>query len=249
MDLKLECKTELRAATFKPLLWLKSAYRVPAAGVGSAQWVCVACLAGSALCSPASAQSVTPASAASAPAQVAAPSESVQRQADSVFRWIKIHADKPRKAASKHDVAAPSPAKAASAAGAPVVATAQTVPTELSAQNADELVLPVVVPLSASVVTQAAEASAAKALDVEVKLKPIAQPKPDFPGDVMAKLGKGAVTLRFVVQPDGTVSAPEILSSSHRRLNPPALAAIALWRFEPVQVARTAQVELGFDLD
>jgi TonB family protein len=84
---------------------------------------------------------------------------------------------------------------------------------------------------------------------VEKPLQPIAQPEPKFPVDVVAELGKGSVTLRFMVQADGTVSEPEVLSSSHRRLNRPALEAVALWRFEPIPEPRKTQVELVFNQD
>ena len=93
------------------------------------------------------------------------------------------------------------------------------------------------------------EVAGPKPVETEKPLKPISQPEPEFPADIMTALGKGSVTLRFVVQTDGTVSEPEVLSSSHRRLNPPALAAVALWRFEPILTPRQTQVELGFSLD
>ena len=205
--------------------------------------LCIACLIGAVGCLPVSAQTPTPASAASAPAKDVAPSASVQRQADSVFRWIKIHSDKPRKPTVKPDLAALPSGKELSAAGAAVVAAAPPRGVAAAEQSpVNDAVLPVV----ASVDVPAA---ATNRIDTLVQLKPIEQPKPDFPGDIMARLGKGGVKLSFLVQPDGSVSAPEVLSSSHRRLNPSALAAIAKWRFEPIQAARTAQVELGFDLD
>ncbi len=190
--------------------------------------------------------------AASAPGKVAAPSESVQRQADSVFRWIKIQSDKPRKSVIKPDASAAT--KAASAASAPIVATADVARD----QPAVEIAMASLPAPNLSLVGMATETSieAASAVTpvsptavVEVPLKPVSQFKPDFPGDIMAKLGKGAVKLRFMVQPDGSVSAPEILSTSHRRLNSAALAAVAVWRFEPIPTPRSAQVELGFDVD
>ena len=195
------------------------------------------------LASVGGAQTLPPATAASAPATGAAPSESLQRQADSVFRWIKIHSDKPRKPVAKSQVPASAAAGVAATASAPQESTLQVAAI---AQPPEPAVEPVALAV-APVVAAAPEVPLQ--IDVDVPLKPIAQPKPEFPEDVMTKLGKGGVKLRFVVQPDGTVSAPEVLSSSHRRLNPPALAAIASWRFEPIPAPRTAQVELGFDLD
>ena len=210
-------------------------------------WFCIVWLTGAVACLPVSAQAPTPASAASAPGKDVAPSASVQRQADSVFRWIKIHSDKPRKATAtaKPNLTALPVAKEVPAVGAAVDAAAP--PLAVSA--------PELIPLKDGTapvppVVAAAPAGAAPVrIEAKEQLKPIEQPKPDFPEDIMAKLGKGGVKLSFMVQPDGSVSAPEILSTSHRRLNPSALAAISKWRFEPIQAARSAQVELGFDLE
>jgi TonB family protein len=217
------------------------------------------------------AQSVTPASAASAPAKDAGPSERVQREASDVFRWIKVHTDKPRKVveikpASKPDVAAastdnsapaPAPAKGdKKTASAPASVTAPTPtapPVELAVERpiatATSQATPVAVVASVPVAEAVVETVVPEPIEVEKPLQPIAQPEPKFPVDVVAELGKGSVTLRFMVQADGTVSEPEVLSSSHRRLNRPALEAVALWRFEPISEPRKTQVELVFNQD
>jgi TonB family protein len=178
-----------------------------------------------------------------------------------------LHTDKPRKAgetkpASKSDATAAStdssaraPAKGDKVAKA-AVATARVAPVTPSAPPADLAVekptesTPLEV-ASATVVASVpvVELAVPKPVEVEKPLKPIAQPEPEFPAEIMTTLGKGSVTLRFLVQADGTVSEPEVLSSSHRRLNRPALEAVALWRFEPIRTPRKTQVELGFNLD
>lgn len=211
---------------------------------------------------PASAQTAVPASAASAPGKGAAPSERAQRQADSVFRWIKIHSEKPRKAAETRPVVKPEPAVVVTGSSSREAAKAEPgdtkpVPTAtpnspalepLDAAAEKDTVAAPVVPVVASAPAAAPVAPAAP-VEEEVVVKPIEQPKPEFPEDVMAQLGSGKVKLRFMVQPDGSVAEAEVLSTSHRRLNRAALDAIAKWRFEPIKVARPAQVELGFSLD
>jgi TonB family protein len=226
----------------------------------------IAGLVGTGLFLPVNAQPVTPASAASAPAKDAATSERVQHEASDVFRWIKLHADKPRKAAetkpaSKSDATAAStdnsaraPAKGDKLAKA-ALATARVAPVTPSAPPVDLAVekptesTPLEVASATVASVPVVELAMPKPVEVEKPLKPISQPEPEFPADLMATLGKGSVKLRFLVQADGTVSEPEVLFSSHRRLNSPALAAVALWRFEPILTPRRALIELGFNLD
>lgn len=217
-------------------------------------------LAQTAPAAPASAAAVAaPAAAASAavPSKGTAPSERAQRQADSVFRWIKIHAEKPRKAAeaktpTKPEAAVASPRESAKAVpedNKPARTASSSAPALEPLKAAAEKDT-AVAPVAPVVASAPATAEAAPApVEEEAAIKPIAQPKPDFPEDVMAQLGSGKVKLRFMVQPDGSVAEAEVLSTSHRRLNRAALDAIAKWRFEPIKVARPAQVELGFSLD
>lgn len=221
-------------------------------------WVGVALPAGAQTAAAAPA----PASAASAPAKGAAPSERAQRQADSVFRWIKIHSEKPRKAAEAKPAAkseaavvvtGSSPREAAraepdDAKPAPTASASSPALEPLNAAAEKDTVAAPVVPVVASAPAVVPVTPAAP-VEEEVVVKPIEQPKPEFPEDVMAQLGSGKVKLRFMVQPDGSVAEAEVLSTSHRRLNRAALDAIAKWRFKPIKVARPAQVELGFSLE
>ncbi len=205
---------------------------------------------------PAHAQSVAPASAASAPAKNVAPSERAQQQADNVFRWIKVHADKPRKASDN---------KLTGKSKAPIVVDTDAAPVVAAVPNpgavevnppAEKIVdpVPLVVtasnaPASVPANVPALVAAVPKPAETEVALKLIEQVEPEFPANVMASLGKGSVKVRFNVQTDGSVSEPEVLASSHRRLNRAAIDAVSKWRFEPVRAVRSAQVEVGFDLD
>lgn len=84
--------------------------------------------------------------------------------------------------------------------------------------------------------------------DDEVPLKAVVQAPPVIPRNVLASTRAGQVVVRFTVAANGSVTDPEVLSSTRRALNRPTLAAIAAWRFEPIKVTRPAQVEFDFAL-
>lgn len=73
--------------------------------------------------------------------------------------------------------------------------------------------------------------------------------EPEFPANMMRKLRKGTVQVRFEVQADGSVANASVLQTSHRSLNEAAISAVSGWRFQPVRSPRSAVVDLGFDLD
>ena len=214
-------------------------------------------LCGAAMCtSTAFAQLVPSVGATSAPA--VDPMERAQRQADNVMRWIKVHSDKPRATAAvpakPNEPTAPATAKAPAPAPAkPIaIAAASPAPTAESAKAAvaalPEPAVPVVAP--PPVTPPAALAKAPEppppVEEEETPLKALAQAQPVIPRNVLASLTAGRVMVRFTVEANGSVSNPEVLSSSSRQLNKPTLAAISSWRFEPIKTARIAQVEFDF---
>jgi TonB family protein len=73
--------------------------------------------------------------------------------------------------------------------------------------------------------------------------------EPTFPVNVMRKVRKGTVQVRFEVQADGSVADVTVVQTSHRGLNDAAIEAVGAWRFQPVRSPRSAVVDLGFDLD
>lgn len=102
----------------------------------------------------------------------------------------------------------------------------------------------------------AAEAARAAATAAATEDDPDDQPlalmkaeEPEFPANMMRKLRKGTVQVRFEVQADGTVANAAVLQTSHRSLNEAAISAVNGWRFQPVRSPRSAVVDLGFDLD
>ena len=92
------------------------------------------------------------------------------------------------------------------------------------------------------------EASASPAT-ASASLRLLRQIEPDFPSSLQRRLRQGSVEVSFTVLPDGSVSAPSVLRSSHPRLDAPALEAVAQWRFAPIDAAKPGVVVLGFDLD
>lgn len=194
---------------------------------------------------------------AAATAAEASAQERAQRQSDSVYRWIKLHAEPSRKAEPVKP--RPKPDAPAAVARKPdrtvepevaptapdaIASTEQPAPSSAPAEAMRQEA-----PTLASLPARAVEAPAPAPVEaVEVALKAIAQPQPEFPRELRSTVSQGRVTLAFTVQTDGTVSVPSVVSSTNRRLNRPALDAIARWRFEPIRVAQSAQVEIEFNL-
>lgn len=219
--------------------------------------------------------------AQSAPAAAASsPSDRAQRDADKVYRMILMHADKPRRAATRDEKAAtpttgatagrsaplPRPAGEAAAVVAkpaePVVAAPAPTPTPIErpvettpvmASRPAEAAAAVSTPAPAATVTTAAAVPAAAATSVDpaaarnTKLELVQSEEPAFPSRLVRQLGSGSVVVRFDVRPDGTVSQPEVVQSSHRGLNAAAVAAVSAWRFKPITETAPGVVELKFE--
>jgi TonB family protein len=84
--------------------------------------------------------------------------------------------------------------------------------------------------------------------DDDEQLVLVKQVDPQFPRFLIERLEKGAVQVRFEVQPDGSVAGTQVVKSSHPRLNDAAMQAVAQWRFKPLHHAQSGVVELKFDL-
>ena len=228
------------------------------------------CLVLATLCGAAWSQSAPTPAAAS----VVSDSDRAKRDAEKVFQWIRIHSDKPRKAAG----ATPAVAPAAPVVAAPVVAARPRPASKGNEGGITETVTPLVaarteapreaaapaVPAPVESSTAAAPAgldkpgemlvaSAAQKSRVEVDedlmLIPVHRTEPEFPKSLMRTLRKGVVQVSFTVKPDGTVTQAQAVSSSHPRLKDVALATVQEWRFQPLRHAQQAVVDLGFNLD
>lgn len=236
--------------------------------------------AGAALCiATMGGLAATPAMAQQAPAGAASgaeltPAERAQRDADKVFKWILIHADKPRKPSPARDekreerreekpLAAARAKPAARTAEAPPVAASAAAVLAASPQPAavsvaeppapaatEMAIVPVsMVEARATLPSAAPPATLIAAEAIEETLTPLFRAEPQFPANVLRTLRKGAVQLRFTVLPDGSVADAAVVTSTNSRLNTSALAAIAQWRFAPLRRPQSALVALGFDLD
>lgn len=190
------------------------------------------------------------------------PAERAQRDADKVFKWIRIQADKPVQRPVN-----PAPPVAAKNA-APVVATKQAsprppaesrdpAPTVTTAQQQQAASEPAAIGAAEPTLLAAARITAPPPAPVpavaepepERPLKALAMVEPEMPRQLPAHMQKGVVLVRFTVQPDGTVRQAEVLKSTHPRMSDSALEAVSKWRFEPISQARVATVEVGFSRD
>ncbi|MEW6704819.1 MAG: TonB family protein [Pseudomonadota bacterium] len=216
----------------------------------------------------------------------AAAAARAQREADKVFKWILIHADKPRRGADDKPAAAAAPAPKPmvrtrpetpaepartaeiSDSETPVAVGKPAAPAALAETAADPVAGPTAsaeaLPAS-SAASQASAPSTDTAADamalapstapakpapepVDMPLVLVHQVDPDFPPAVVRRLQKGSVQVRFEVLPDGSVRDPEVLKTSHARLNTAAVEAVAQWRFQPLLHSQQGIVELVFDI-
>jgi TonB family protein len=158
-------------------------------------------------------------------------------------------ADEPAPAASTATVTS-SAASAASPRTAVAAAAPEATPAIAIAAVPDATAASAAVKLATATMTTPAAPAAAAAVvedDAPESLRPLSQTEPKFPINLIRSLRAGQVQVKFTVLPDGSVAEPEVLSSSHPRLNPPALAAVAQWRFAPLRKPQRGVVELGFN--
>jgi TonB family protein len=204
-----------------------------------------------------------PTAAASGASAELTPAERAKRDADKVFHWILIQGDKARKPAAVRDdkadkaekpdkpiarvkppVRTPGrPDETAAPRGADAVSgSAPAAAAQAAAPAAPPMGLPEEAPAPA-----AATVAAPAVDDATEPLTPLAQPEPRFPPTLLRTLRSGQVQVRFTVLPDGSVAEPVVVTSSNPKLNPPALAAVAQWRFAPVRRPQQGIVDLGFN--
>lgn len=221
-------------------LRVRSRYALPLACLGALVWATAY--------TPAFSQTSAPSANGTDAAQ-----ERSQRQSDSVYRWIKLHAEPARKPEPAKPRAKPEGSAAVTrkpdtrdTANSPAQAMDET--TTASGNTRADTPADTQASAAAQLPASAASATAAPATVVEVEedLKPIAQPQPEIPREMRAGIANGRVILSFTVQPDGTVTQAEVVRTTNRRLGKSALDAVSQWRFEPIRVAQTAQVEIEF---
>jgi TonB family protein len=195
-----------------------------------------------------------------APTSAASPgtlSETTKRQADNPYKWILIMDDKPRP--KKEEVAAPRERKPVATPASATATTAprpdRAVPASTTAAAAAPAAastpapsLLEATPTPANTPVAAAAAQLREIVVEEEPLKPVQQVQPELTRQIaQVDIKQGSVKVKFMVNPDGSVSSPEIVSTTNRVLNSSVLAALRQWRYEPRKEARETQVEFAFD--
>ena len=210
------------------------------------------------------------------PAAGEAPSDRAKRDADKVYDMIRMHADRPRRAAvSVTPTTLPGPAAAATpplgnganpaltaAAAAPADSAARRAIQADSAARTASLAPALAVSPAAPVLdtTLAMQQLATSAAALSDSAKPangllpaanalvlVSSVDPAFPSHLIRRLGQGSVVVNFDVRPDGTVASTAIAKTSHAGLNEAAKAAVAAWRFKPVSAMTGGVTELRFE--
>lgn len=177
------------------------------------------------------------------------PTERAQRDADKVFQWIRIQADKPvQRAPATAKAAAPPPVAAKSvaavaAAESPAAGPDAAAPAEATLLASARIVTRTMAPLPAAPLAATPEP------ELMLPLKLLSKVEPDMPRQLPANIRAGLVLVRFTVQPDGRVADPEVVQTTNQRMSASALEAVLQWRFAPISQARTATVEVGFNRD
>jgi len=202
-----------------------------------------------------------------------------KRDADKVFRFIKLQAQRqaapaapaaPKVATAPRPAPVPTPTAAASpsatkgpdvatlVASAPT-ATGQGAAPEASAAtpegpSAAPAVLPAAMAVAAvpppSPVAEAQPSAAAPAPETEeIELAIINHVQPELPNNRLGNLRDGVVWVQFSVEPDGRTSHVVARPGAQLRLAQSAVKAVQQWRFAPISAAQDVAVEIAFKLN
>ena len=88
--------------------------------------------------------------------------------------------------------------------------------------------------------------NAAVAATAKPPLVPLRQEAPVLTGALLREAAAGVVKVAFDVKPDGSTTAVRVSSSTNRKLNGAAVAAVAKWQFAPIDDTRQIEVDLVF---
>jgi TonB family protein len=172
------------------------------------------------------------------PATANAPSEALQRQAASPYRFILQNASAPaRKPVAPAPAAEPKKPVAVEQAALqprPQAAAPQT-PQPQPAQ-----------PEAATPVAVFAPKPAEPLPVVHREIIPIRTDEPRLSAALLREQPSGVVRVSFEVRPDGSTGAVKVVSSSNRSLNKPSIEAVAGWKFQPVDEVLVVETELDY---
>jgi len=170
------------------------------------------------------------------PATANAPSEALQRQALSPFRFILQNATAPaRKPVAPAPAAEPKKAAAVEQAALQPRAPAPQAATPQPAQ-----------PEAATPVAVFAPKPPEPLPVVHREIIPIKTEEPHLSAALLRERPSGVVKVSFEVHPDGSTAAVKVISSSNRSLNKPSIEAVAGWKFQPVDEVLTVETELDY---
>lgn len=79
----------------------------------------------------------------------------------------------------------------------------------------------------------------------------IGRVEPEYPKRALRDRIEGSVTVKFTVEPDGSVSDPVVTSAKPRRgiFDDAAMRAVLKWKFKPIPSAKQTSVTLVFNLN
>jgi len=194
---------------------------------------------------------VPSAACAQAPAADLEAMERAKRAAESPMRWIKLQADNAKALPAPAASAKPAATNAKRAVSA---AKPNPAPTQVSTATATGTPPSAPEPVAAAAPVASSPAPLAGGVQADAGL-PRAQEivtlervDPQWGDALMQSLRKGRVVVSFEVNAEGQLSRSQVVSSTSARLDAVALAVLRQWRFQPMDMARSATAEFGFDL-
>jgi TonB family protein len=197
--------------------------------------------------------------------------ERAQKQADKVFTFIKLQSVKPSTKRAAAEPTAPNPP--VQTAGIAVAKVAPKPQAKVAAALEPRQLASAATPASPSVEAQRSQESQPTLLAAASLTAAVVQPEllpqhpappaepeppalqlltkvePEIPRQLQADFKGGAVTVRFMVQTDGSVMQAQAVQASHKRLAVAAVSAVNQWRFAPLPAPREASVDIAFALE
>ena len=176
---------------------------------------------------------------ASAQGSATAPSEAVQRQANSPYRFILQNANAPARAkpapppAPAVEVKKPRPAEQA--------AIARPAPVPAAAASAS--------PPAAPVPESLANVPLPEPEPPHLEVIPVRTEEPRLSAALMRERPSGVVRVAFDLNRDGSTGNVKVVSSSNRALNRASVEAVSNWKFQPVDEVLTIETELAYKFD
>lgn len=196
------------------------------------------------------------------PGPTEAPSEAVARQAQGPYRMILSNVRpapkvKPTAGLVSRRKAPEAPTAQPEAPPVPTIAAPPAAAEPLVAANPLAAAAPAPAPLAppapplavAAATAPTPEPAPARAAREPAALVALQQDPPVISSALMKEVPHGLVKLSFEVLPDGSTAGIRVASSTHRKLSAAATAALAQWRFAPIDEKRASEIEFVFSYE